>query len=115
MKRHIEKAILWIAATLTAGAFLAVAFVRTEDQFFGSSPSEVEVSVVAVEGTVHNDGGLPAFRYRVRLPDRRESVLLSARLYKPGTRVVVMESVGMITGLLQLSGPERVVSSADKP
>lgn len=93
----------WIAAVLALALGLVVT-IGILGEYFTGSALPLEVEVLRLDSSVPTDGP-SSYRYWVRLPDGSESRFESARVYRPGDRVVAMASRGRLTGRVWLRSP----------
>ena len=76
-----------------------------EQNLFSTAPAPVSVEVQTVVMSRPDDSGPPSYLYTVTLPDGTRAPYHSQRIYRPGDRVVVLQSRGKLTGRILLTTP----------
>ncbi len=104
-RRRSTLTIVLTALSVALGAALLTIFLF-EGHFLASPATATPVTITAIESTSHADEDPPMhIIYRVSLPDGTHARLSSARVHRPGTRLVAMVSRGRFTGRIMVAPP----------
>jgi hypothetical protein len=94
-------------------ALLGLVAVWLEGPLLKMPVGQTTVTVVRIRGGTPTDELPASYRYAVELPDGSTQTVALGRLHRPGERLLLTASRGMLTGRIRLGAPYVVI--ADPP